>query len=100
MTTNVSMKCSVTKNKNLTKVDSLVSKTTALVTGQKGILQVSPQSTLGVLSDKRDFPLFARTMPSDEFAAEVLIRFMHDTLGIRHIFLICESHSFTLSVSR
>jgi hypothetical protein len=79
-------------------MDSLVSKTTALVTGQKGIPQVSPQSTLGVLSDKRDYPLFGRTMPSDEFAAEVLIRFMHETLGIRHIFLICESHPFTLSV--
>lgn len=79
-------------------IDSLVTKTTALVTGQKGIPQVSPTSTLGVLSDKRDFPLFARTIPSDAFAAEIFVRFLHDTLGIRHVFLICQSHPFTLSV--
>ncbi len=79
-------------------IDSRVSKTVALVTGLRGFPQISSGSTSTSLSNNNDFPLFGRTIPDDAFAAEAFVRLLHDTMGVRNIFVIFESHPYTRSI--
>ena len=81
-------------------IDSQISKATSMVTGLRGVPQVSPGSTSTALSDKKDFPLFGRTVSDDSFISELFVRFLHDTLGVRHFFVIFESHLFTRSIHK
>lgn len=78
--------------------DSQVSKVTALVSGLRGIPQISPGSSSTSLGDKATFPLFGRTVPDDSYGAEIFLQFLRDTMGIRHLFVIYESHPYTRSI--
>jgi len=77
---------------------SAVSKTTGLVTSLRGIPQVSHASTNEDLNDKADYPFFARTVPDDNFLAEAFVKFLYQTLGVRHLFVVAESDPFPKSV--
>lgn len=79
-------------------IDSRISITTSMVTGLRGFPQISPASTSSTLSDNDQFPLFGRTTPDDSFAAETFVRLLHDTMGVRHVFVIFESHPYTQSI--
>jgi len=57
-------------------------------------------STSTALNDKSDYPFFGRTIPDDAFMAETFVRFLHDTVGIRHLFVIFESDPYTVSVHK
>jgi hypothetical protein len=81
-------------------LDSDTSKTTALVTGMRGIPQISPSSTSDVLNDRTEYPLFGRTVPDDTFLAQIFIRFLHEELNVRHIYVIYESHPYTEALRR
>ena len=39
-------------------------------------------------------------MPSDRFATEIFIKYLHDVLHVRHIYVIFESHPYTRSIVR
>jgi hypothetical protein len=80
--------------------DSEASKTTALVSGMRGFPQISPASTSDSLDNRAEYPLFGRTMPSDRFATEVFIKYLHDHLNIRHVYVIFESHPYPRSIVR
>ena len=83
----------------LGEIDSRISQATALLTGLRGVPQISMGSTSGRLNDPIDYPLFGRTIPDDGVAAELLIRFLHDEMNIRNIFVIFESHPYTRSIT-
>lgn len=81
-------------------MSSITSKRTGMVTGLRGFPQISMGSTSTELNDKLDYPYFGRTIPDDAFIAETFVRFLHDTVGIRHIFVIFESDPYTVSVHK
>lgn len=77
---------------------SSLSKTTAIVTGLRSVPQLSHAATNTGLGDKGEYPLFGRTIPDDGFMAEAWIRFFHETMKIRHIYVIVENDPFPRSV--
>lgn len=79
-------------------IDSQISETVALVTGLRGFPQISSGSTSSSLSNKNDYPLFGRTIPDDAFSAEAFVRLLHENMGVRHLFVIYESHPYTRSI--
>ncbi len=64
---------------------SAVSITTSVLTGLWNYPQVSGGSTSADLDDPHQYPLFARTIPSDHGNAVPIIQFMHEVLGITHL---------------
>ena len=77
---------------------STLSKTTGLVTGIRGVPQISMASTSTSLNDKSDYPLFGRTIPDDSIMAERFVQFLHNILKVRHVFVIFESRAYTRSI--
>ena len=64
---------------------SRVSMTTSIVSGLRGYPQVSATSTSALLDDKSQYPLFARTAPSDHGISVPMMLYMYNILGIRHL---------------
>mmetsp|Transcript_18732 Transcript_18732/g.43366 ORF Transcript_18732/g.43366 Transcript_18732/m.43366 type:complete len:975 (-) Transcript_18732:205-3129(-) len=79
-------------------VDSRVTRATALVTGLRGIPQISMASTSNDLNDAQEYSLFGRTIPDHGFESEAFVRFLHDTLEIRNFFVIFKSAPYTRSI--
>jgi Receptor family ligand binding region len=73
---------------------SAVSIPTSIVTGLLGYPQVSPASTSVALDDKSQFPLFGRTLPSDDGNAVPIVRFMREVLNIKHLAIINVNDSY------
>lgn len=67
---------------------SAVSIPTSILTGLLGYPQVSGASTSPTLDDKSQYPLFGRTIPSDQGNAVPIIQFMSRILGITHLAVI------------
>lgn len=66
-------------------VRSAVSTPTAILTGVQGIPQISGHSTSADLDDKNQYPLFARTIPSDLGNAIPIIRYFREILDVQHL---------------
>jgi hypothetical protein len=58
---------------------------TSIITGLRGYPQISPGSTSVLLNNKAQFPLFARTIPSDDSTAVSLVLYFRDVLKIQHL---------------
>lgn len=67
---------------------SAVSMPTALVSGLQGYPQISGASTSAVLDDKGQYPLFARTIPSDNAIASAAVKYFRYDLNLRHVAVI------------
>jgi Receptor family ligand binding region len=65
-----------------------VSVATSIVTGLQGYPQISGASTSVVLDDKTQFPLFARTIPSDDAVATSTVKFFRQKLDTQHVAVI------------
>jgi len=60
----------------------------ATITEQYDLLQVSPTITAYSDSDKFDFPLFARTNPTDFAWVNRLVEYLHDELDVRYLAIL------------
>jgi hypothetical protein len=60
----------------------------SIITGLRQYVQVSASSTSPDLDDKSQFPLFARTVPSDLGNAIPIIRYFHEVLHLDHLAVI------------
>jgi len=67
---------------------SAVSIPMSIVSGLFGYPQISGASTSVDLDDKSQYPLFGRTVPSDEGTATPIIKFMHQLVHIKHLAVI------------
>jgi len=71
-----------------------VSVPTSIVTSLQGYPQISGASTSELLNDKDRFPLFARTIPSDDAIASAAIRFFRHELGLKYLAVININDSY------
>jgi Receptor family ligand binding region len=67
---------------------SAISIPTAIITGLRGYPQISPISTSTQLNDAKQFPLFGRTVPSDDGTAVPVILYLRYTLGIKYLAVV------------
>ena len=63
----------------------LITARMASLTGVFDLPQISPQASLSLLSDKRQYPLFARPTPSCAGSATMAIRYFTEVLGTTHL---------------
>ena len=73
---------------------SIVSLSSSLLTGLRGYPQVSPSSTSANLDDKQQYPLFARSIPSDHANAIPIVQYFGEVLGVRHLAIININDSY------
>ncbi|CAJ1931277.1 unnamed protein product [Cylindrotheca closterium] len=73
---------------------SACSMVTSLVTGLRGIPQISPVSTSSHLNDVGQYPLFGRTVPSDDGTAVPAIKYLREQLGVRHLAILYVNDSY------
>jgi ABC-type branched-subunit amino acid transport system substrate-binding protein len=73
---------------------SAVSIPMSIVTGLFGYPQVSGASTSADLDDSSQYPLFARTLPSDTGNAIPIIIYMRNVLGIKHLAVIFQKDAY------
>jgi len=73
---------------------SAVSIPTSIVTGRAGYPQISAQSTSVALDDKDMYPLFGRTVPSDEGNTVPIVRFLREVFNIKHLAIINVNDSY------
>lgn len=76
---------------------SPVSVATSILTGVKGYPQMSSLSTATQLSDKSTFPLFGRVVPTANWYAVPLMRFLYNQLEIRHLVVLHTDNANGLS---
>jgi hypothetical protein len=67
---------------------------TSTVTGVLGYPQISHSATSSRLDDKSQYPLFGRTVPSDEGNAVPLIIYFYEVLQIRHLAVINDNGAY------
>ena len=83
---------------------SRVTSPTAIITGLKGYLQVSPSSPLASLDDKAQYPLLGRVSPSLNDFAVVLVKYAVEVLKINHIVIVhtdkIESQSYSIALQQ
>ena len=63
----------------------LITARMASLTGVFDLPQISPQASLSLLSDKRQYPLFARPTPSCAGSATMAVRYFTEVLGTTHL---------------
>jgi len=73
---------------------SAVSMPTSIITGLRGYPQLSGISTSSDLNDAQQYPLFGRTIPSDDLTAIPLIRHLHEDLGVNHLAVLHTDDSY------
>ncbi|CAJ1931279.1 unnamed protein product [Cylindrotheca closterium] len=73
---------------------SAVSIATSLVTGLRGIPQISPISTSSQLDNVAQFPLFGRTVPSDDGTAVPAIKYLRQKLKVRYLAILHINDSY------
>ena len=67
---------------------SAVSMSTSIINGALGYPQVSPGSAAPELDDKTQYPLFGRTVPSDEGRNLSLVLYLKNVLQLKHLAVI------------
>ncbi|GKY96362.1 hypothetical protein MPSEU_000595800 [Mayamaea pseudoterrestris] len=67
---------------------------TSIVSGFLGYPQVSAYATSVDLDDRSQYPLFGRTIPSDQGNAIPIIKFMHDVLKLKYLSVINVNDAF------
>jgi len=67
---------------------------TSIVTGLLRYPLISPSATSVTLDDKSLYPLFGRTIPSDDGNTVYIIRFLREVLDIKHLAIINPNDSF------
>ena len=72
----------------------IVSIPTSIVTGIRGYPQVSTQSTSEDLDDKEQYPLFARTVPSDVDNAVPIVKFFRSNLNATHVAVLHVNNAY------
>jgi len=72
---------------------STVSVKVATVTGVYDMLQVSPGATSEKLSDRKLYPIFARTIPSDAGSAKLLPQRLHE-MGAKYVNVVYVSNDY------
>ena len=75
-------------------VSSSVSAPSSIVSGLRGYPQISGSSTSNDLDNKVKYPLFARTIPSDDGITESIILYLTKELGCTHLAVINVNDSF------
>jgi hypothetical protein len=58
---------------------------TSTLTNLRGYLQISGASTSTHLDNDSDFPLFARTIPSNEATAKAFVNYLKYQIGVNHL---------------
>ena len=66
----------------------------SIVTGILGYPQVSPGATSPLLDDKQQYPLFARTIPSDTGNAVPLVQYFAQVLKARHLAVVNVNNAY------
>ncbi|KAG7373875.1 7 transmembrane sweet-taste receptor of 3 GCPR [Nitzschia inconspicua] len=79
---------------------STVTALSAYISSLRGLPQVSGQSTSSELDNKLDFPLFARSIPNEEFAARNLLLWWTKELQLTHVAVIHTSDMHGLAYAR
>ncbi|KAG7349886.1 7 transmembrane sweet-taste receptor of 3 GCPR [Nitzschia inconspicua] len=79
---------------------STVTALSAYISSLRGLPQVSGQSTSSELDNKLDFPLFARSIPNEEFAARNLLLWWTKELQLTHVAVIHTSDTHGLAYAR
>ena len=67
---------------------SRVSLAATMLTGRRGVPQVSPSATSAELDDKEQHALFARTIPSDQDTAVAIVQFFRHVLQVQYLAII------------
>ena len=78
---------------------SAISQPTSILTGLRQYVQVSSSSTSEALDDNEQYPLFARTVPSDYGTALLIIRYYRDILNVSHLAVVNVNDSYGNSFS-
>lgn len=73
---------------------SAVSISTSIILGTLGYAQVSPASVSDELDDKSQYPLFGRTVPSNQGNAIPLALYVRDVLKLQHLAVIYVNDSY------
>jgi len=73
---------------------SSVSIPTSIVTGRAGYPQISAQSTSVALDDKKLYPLFGRTVSSDDGNTVPIVRFLREVFNVKHLAIINVNDSY------
>ena len=85
-------------------VMSGVSMPTAIISGLKGYLQISPLSTTDSLNDRVQYPLFARTIPAASSSAIIVVKYVSEVLHAKHLAVLHtndpEGSSFSIALQQ
>lgn len=73
---------------------SAVSIPTSIISGLREYPQISPISTSSALDDSAQYPLFGRTIPSDDGTAVPLILYLHNVLDVHHLAVLHVDDSY------
>jgi hypothetical protein len=71
-----------------------VSEKFATNTGVFDLLQVAPGASSEELQNKKQYPLFARTHPSDGGSARLLPEYLHDVMGVTKIVIVYVNNNY------
>jgi hypothetical protein len=77
--------------------ESAISIPTSILTGLQGFLQVSGVATSEALDDKTQYPLFARTIPTDAGIAFPIISYLRNVLHVTHLAVIHDSDAYAIA---
>ncbi|KAG7339700.1 7 transmembrane sweet-taste receptor of 3 GCPR [Nitzschia inconspicua] len=79
-------------------VRSAVTLPTSLVTGHRGFVQVSGSSTSFQLDERDQYPLFARTIPSDMNNVKPILEYFRDRLQLTHLAVLTMNEAYGQSI--
>mmetsp|Transcript_12125 Transcript_12125/g.35439 ORF Transcript_12125/g.35439 Transcript_12125/m.35439 type:complete len:990 (-) Transcript_12125:254-3223(-) len=73
---------------------------TSIISGLRGYTQVSPVSTSSALDNPAQYPLFARTVPSDDGTAVAAIIYLSRVLGVKHLGILHVNDAYGSAFAR
>ncbi|KAG7339697.1 7 transmembrane sweet-taste receptor of 3 GCPR [Nitzschia inconspicua] len=81
-------------------VRSAVTLPTSLLTGHRGFVQVSGSSTALQLDEKDQYPLFARTIPSDMDNVKPILEYFRYRLRVTHLAVLTMNEAYGQSIGQ
>lgn len=75
-------------------LSSAIALPTALLTGHRGLVQISPAASSVDLDDAEQYPLFGRTVPPDGPIAGPILQYFAHVAKVRHLAIVTTNDAF------